>query len=187
MFEWLRRPVSRLVILVLALSGLLASSAYAYNNYDPECWWSNPSGQYLYVNWKWGPNINISGGWADDYRLASTNWSNAGTKARMGYNSSAQDTADTYYTIENRPAYTEYWCNFNYTMADAHAYGNLYAFSDSGTPDSYRRFAAAQEMGHTLGLGHSSDSGAVMYKFVNTGLYYPSSDDTAGLNTMYPW
>lgn len=186
MLRWLRRPAARFVAVVLALTGLLASPAYAYNNYDPECWWSNPSGQYLYVNWHWGPQINTNGGWATDFILSSTAWSNAGSKVRMGYNSSAQDTADTYYTAESRSAYTQYWCNFNYTMADAHAYGNLYVFSDDGTSD-YRRFAAAQEMGHTLGLGHSSDSGAVMYKFVNTGLYYPNYDDSAGLNTMYPW
>jgi hypothetical protein len=170
-----------------AICGLLASQALAYNNYDNECWWWNPSGQYLYVNWKWGPNINTSGGWATDFSSGSSAWSNAGSKVRMNYNSSAVDTADTYYTVESRPGYTQYWCNWwNYTMADAHAYGNLYQYSDSGT-SSYRRATAAHEQGHTLGLGHSSDSGAVMYKFVNYGIYYPNYDDQSGLNSMYPW
>jgi len=173
--------------LFFVLGEALASPTVAYNNYDNECWWSNPSGQYLYIYWKWGPNIDTHGGWAIDFGAAATNWSNAGSKLRMSYSTSSVDTADTYYAVESTPGYTQYWCNWwNYTMADAHAYGNLYVFADTGTSD-YRKAVAAQEQGHTLGLGHSSDSYSVMYKFQNLGVYLPTYDDSSGLNSMYPW
>lgn len=184
---WLLRRVAQVGLVLTLLSEALVSPTVAYNNYDSECWWWNPSGQYLYVYWKWGPNIDTHGGWAIDFSAAATSWSNAGTKVRMVYSSSAVDTADTYYAVESKPGYTHYWCNWwNYTMADAHAYGNLYVYPNSGTSD-YRKATASHEQGHTLGLGHSSDSYSVMYKFQNLGFYLPTYDDVAGLNTMYPW
>ncbi len=74
----------KIAALIAALVATLvsAAAAVAYNNFDHECWWSNPSGANLYVNWHWGPNINVSGGWANDFRNASYAWSNAGTKVR---------------------------------------------------------------------------------------------------------
>jgi len=87
------------VILFFMASLIEPPRASGYNEYDFQCSWSNPSGSYLYVNWKWGPNINVSGGWANDFRLGSSAWSNAGTKLRLGYSSAAVSDVDTYYAV----------------------------------------------------------------------------------------
>lgn len=158
----------------------------AYNNFDNECWWTNPSGANLIVQWKWGPNINTAGGWANDYRLGADAWNNAGTKLRQYYNASAVDTADTYYAIESRPAYTNWYCNLNWTMANNNMFGNTYVFSDAGT-DACRRGAALHEFGHASGMGHSSVDPSAMNGYVNQCLSTPQTDDVTGLNAMYPW
>src|SRR5688500_7482913 len=66
----------------------------AYNDLDFQCSWENPSG-YLYVYYKWG-SINTAGGWANDFRLGTSAWSDAGSKLRLSYSSSAVSDVSTY-------------------------------------------------------------------------------------------
>lgn len=56
-------------------------------------------------------------------------------------------------------------------------------------PASLFQLIAVHEMGHTLGLAHSSVTASAMYTYVDTsyslGVRGPRSDDVAGINSLY--
>lgn len=187
MFNAVRR-CWRPSVLAVAISGLmLAATGQAilgYNNYDMPCgtW---PNGTSVGVQWKWGPDINTGGNWAYAFaNVAEPNWDNTSTKIDLGYNSSAAGEYDVYNVADGNYGRAYVWCHWWDTdqIADFLAEGNLSVLPDA-TWDNEMAATAAHEVGHTLGLGHST-SAAVM----NPSYSYssPQTDDVNGLNALYP-
>jgi matrixin len=173
-----------LIVLSLAFSGGIAA---AYNNSEVPCgkW---PNGNPVGVQWKWGPYINQSGGWAHAFSVvAEPTWDDAFTKISIGWNSSAAGDYDVINDSAYSGGYYWAWCHWwNPTqLADFLVVGNLYWYADSPYGANMGR-TAGQEIGHSLGLGHSSNPNAIMY---GSNLYqgtWPTSDDAAGIASLYP-
>lgn len=178
-------PPAFAAIAGLVLSLALGTQAYAYNNYDnPPCKW--PNGSSVTVNYRWGSSINISGYWANGFRLGSDSWNNGGTKVRLYYNSSSAAYADVYYAADGKAGKTEIVCRI-FTigeMAEFHALGNTMTLPDTYANYDEIKRTGIHEFGHGLGLGHSYDTNAVMY-YANWAMT-PNGDDIAGLNALYP-
>jgi predicted Zn-dependent protease len=66
-------------------------------------------------------------------------------------------------------------------------YGNTYHLGSQST--NGRRAAFGHEVGHGLGLGHSTGPSAMMYATYSFwtiyGTYTPRPDDVAGINYLY--
>lgn len=169
------------VVLVLA-SGQLAA---AFNNQDnPACKW--PNGASVVVQYHWGPSINVSGNWANKFRLGNDHWNAAGTKVSLFFNSSSAATADVYSAADNATGKTQIVCRVGTfgEMAEFHSYGNVMYNPDATGDLLEMERTTTHEFGHGLGLGHSFDTSAVMY-FSNSAIF-PNADDIAGLNSLYP-
>lgn len=169
------------VVLILA-SGQVAN---AFNNFDnPACKW--PNGASVVVQYHWGPSINVSGNWANKFRLGNDHWNAAGTKVSLFFNSSAAATADVYSAADGWTGKTQIVCRIGTfgEMAEFHSYGNtLYNPDATGNLLEMER-TTTHEFGHGLGLGHSTDTTAVMYS--SNAAVIPNADDIAGLNSLYP-
>lgn len=184
-----RMAVLRALVWAFALASLAviaSGTVAAYNDYDNiSCKW--PNGSTVQVNWKWGPAINVSGLWSNGFRLGSNAWTNAGTKVRMGYSSSAYATADTYSAQDGLAGKTTYQCQWfdPGQMAEFHSYGNTSAYDDATGDYTAIKNVSLHEFGHGLALGHSNVTTAVMWKYVNW-VTTPQPDDINGLNALYP-
>lgn len=180
-----RRLVAFLAAGVLGLALPLASVAVAYNDADNlPCKWPNASS--IVVQYHWGSSINVSGNWANAFRLGNDRWNGAGTKVSLFYSSSSQATADVYSAADGATGKTQPICRIGTIgeMASFNSYGNVLYNPDATGDYLEMQRTAVHEFGHGLGLGHSFDTNAVMYRS-NLGLY-PNADDIAGINSLYP-
>jgi matrixin len=180
----LPRIVAALAGLVLGFT-IYAASAAAYNDSCPQfCPGSGAKWPLGAVQWHWGSSINVSGYFANGFRLASDAWVNAGAGIWPSYSSSAQAKADVYYADDGNDGVTYWGYNCCWTIAWFDAYGNTRNVPD--IVDNYTRIkqVSIHEMGHGLGLGHSNTADAVMQ--ANAPSTTLAADDINGLHAMYP-
>lgn len=185
-----RRNNTRAIGLVTVISiclGLLGTAAAGYNNRDMPCgtW---PNANPIRIWWKWGPDITPSGSWGYAFAtVAEPNWDNSLTKFELSYASDAEASLDVYYD-SGTTAYGQafVWCHwFTTQIAHFNAEGNTFYNPQTSPYNSYMGNVAGHEIGHGLGLGHSTaPAGAVMVQGY-TGSW-PTSDDYAGIASLYP-
>lgn len=184
----LLRVPTQVAFAALVLSLAIPSIAVAYNNMDNVCWWYNPRGDYLRIYWKYGPSIAVGGEWYWAFAGADDRWTNTPTKVILSHSSSANNTADVYWEEDNKGGkaliYCQWWPPFNMDRFDAK--GNLRYSPDPNGETTWKGRVALHEFGHGLGMGHSTDPAAIMYKYA-LNVDYPGADDIAGLQAMYPW
>lgn len=178
------RIVAALAGLVLGFT-LYTAGAAAYNDSCPQdCPGSGAKWPLGAVQWRWGTSINVSGYWANGFRLASDAWVNAGAGIWPSFSSSGQAKADVYSAQDQNDGINYWGYNCCWTIAWFDAYGNVFNVPDA--VENYTRIkqVSIHEMGHGLGLGHSNTSDAVMQ--ANAPSTTLAADDINGLNAMYP-
>jgi predicted Zn-dependent protease len=105
------------------------------------------------------------------------------TKIDLGYYSGAEGEYGVYNTSDGNAGYSHVWCHiFTTRIEDFLSEGNL-AWRDDSYYDSYMGNAAGHEIGHSLGYGHSSSPAVMQTNYWGS---WPTSDDVAGMNAMYP-
>lgn len=169
----------------------LGSYAFAYNNADNMCGkWSSPGSiKYKFI-----------AGTPSDYRTifatAVVGYNNTGTKVDLSLDTTS--TTGNLFGIydeegTNMGRAHMYCAPFTSTASSGDAgLNNLWFYNYSpGPPNYYTKGdlqinTALHEIGHFIGLGHSTVSPTVMWA---TGLYNdttPLQDDIDGINAMYP-
>lgn len=170
---------------ILLASGLGANVAEAYNNYDNPCRWWNTTPMNIYFDW--GPNLqNPSYTWRLRFSDSVGDWNSIGTKPVVSWSSGSSNVLDSYTEADNNYGKTAITCVFGF-MNRFVAYANSNYGPSYNWDNNFMRSVTGHELGHGLGLGHSTVSPAIM----NTSrdrytIYVPQTDDRDGLNSLYP-
>ncbi len=164
-------------------------TAYAYNDDgDMGCVWENPTSvEYKYTS-------DTSSDWRNIHAESVVKWNNATSKINMSYdyNLSTPNTFGVFQENSNTLGRAFVYCkNFGTSdyISSADAGLNETSLGQPGTSGTYddsdRITVAMHEHGHFLGLGHS-DYYAVMRDPYVDAISAPTSDDLAGINSLYP-
>ncbi len=174
-----------IIIALVALLGvtLSLSSAAAYNNYDnPAKNWYYTSGD-LDLYYDWGDNLQEpTSDWKTAFNWAKTDWDNAGTAVDWSPSGSGTNIFNTYDDEDGRYGKCEWQFGETYLIGNK-VYGNL-----ANDPETSigRREIAGHELGHAIGLGHSTVDPALMEeRELDSDESYPLTDDVAGVDALY--
>ena len=174
-------------VLAVAASGVLAGAALAYNNTGGNvCAWSYTEDTTLRLPYRNNTYYPPSGDYAVAYSTARANWDSAATPADFVY-----DGSQNFHTMgvtdlgsggPNGILY--HWCqNFGKRSA-SHAYLNESTLKNEDA--TFKRSTAAHELGHYIGLRHSTVTPAIMYFEGNFyGYGVQQQDDECGVQDIY--
>ena len=164
---------------LLLLSIIVPASAYVYNGQM----WENK-----YANAYWDSSFPDS--WKPSARNAMGAWNNAGADFRF-YEVSCQNKL--YYTPlgsgSSTLARATWWYTGNYITKATIEFNSDKSWSTSGESGKFDvQSVATHEFGHWLSLGHSSNTDATMYAYIDPGETKKRtlhSDDIAGIKYIY--
>lgn len=191
-----RRLVAQATVMgVLFAAGVLAQQlssprVRAYNNSDnPGCSWPYSGGtSQLNIYFRDNPSYPPTSDYTGAYANAS--WAATSSPASFSYSGSGSSLRGvSYIGATGQLGVTYPLCSGGY-LASASVYLNrTYLEPAAGTYATpfWRQYTAAHELGHNIGLGHSSYSSALMY-FVIPGsptFNSPQADDICGVNHLY--
>ena len=183
-----RRALAGVLVTVVVFVGALSGSApvLAYNNVDPQCAWS--SGQ-ISVPYTWGPNLqNPTYTWRQTFTTSVSDWNAAVTKPQYYESSTSVNQFDSYTAQDGLYGYAAVSCFVNpYQMASFTAKANSEYGPSYNWDASFMRSVTGHEMGHGLGLWHSTVSPSIMNSSRNRYVTFnPQTDDINGIGSMYP-
>ncbi|MFH1636199.1 MAG: hypothetical protein ABIG63_19600 [Chloroflexota bacterium] len=159
----------------------------------PPCRWPHNSGQNVYISYKWGNRLQISGSlWRNAFEDGIPEWNNAQTLTHFYYSISSDNVINTYNLAgDGRRGKTIISCLGSETVK-VDVLGNIYYDIQDGYTVNQRRGIATHEVGHGQSIGHIPNDyplTALMYKstplsFFST-IYTPQSPDIALVNQIY--
>jgi hypothetical protein len=193
----LNRAIAGAAATVLGISAVVASVG-AYATYGQ---WATPSVSF-YVN---PANADVTESAATSALQAGMNvWNTqSGTTFRFSYAGRVNDTTTGY---DNRNVILFRNASSGSTIASTYSWSSngklvdsdiifwdggfqFYTGSSGCTAGAYIEDIASHEMGHVLGMSHSSDPASTMYASYNNcsqELRTLAADDIAGVQTLYP-
>lgn len=204
------RPTERrwrdytVLLLSLAISVALTilifeSSAQAH---DPEDWnpayaWTCRSGTsssngYCFdhhsnanANWYrwWSPNPINQAAWVSATNSGASTWESGHT---FNYVYTSSGSTSFVYTVAGNPCGNPSWAGCAHTWASGGHISEGSSYIEFRESTSVNKTdLATHEFGHLLGMGHSSQSSATMWKSVHSGADSLSSHDTSGRSQIY--
>jgi len=147
---------------------------------EPYYWKDGVSG----LTYKWGSNLQTPGTVIrTDFENALSDWNGTPTPVWFSYSSRSSNTLNSYYVSDS----SEYGvCNITYSGNEI-----LYftAMVNAGNinigKSNVARSAAGHELGHGIGLGHSTAIAIMNSNRDRTRIYTPQQDDINGVNARY--
>lgn len=160
-----------------------------------------PRPAHAYVLWNvyWQNNGNIqycessmTGNDTTAFNNALGNWNGQGLPIHFSGGSCGVHIFDENDGANGYTGYTSYsygstGCNGWGRLSSVSSKLNPYYTNNEGVQEV--QSTAAHELGHALGLGHTSDQGTLMYpneyRYINRGVYTPQADDRSGISYIY--
>jgi hypothetical protein len=166
------------VLLFLVTALPFSTSAYTLAGYT---WPTSVSG----LSYKWGSNLQTSGGLSRTaFESAISDWNGTATKVFFSNSTGSSNILDTYYKIDS----TDYGVT-NVTSSGSSIVCFTSEINVGNTnvvnTTNVARSAAGHELGHGLGLAHTSSTALMNQNRDRTKIYTPQSDDINGVNSMY--
>ncbi|WP_372998472.1 matrixin family metalloprotease [Lutispora sp.] len=168
-----------LILIVTVILICTSSVAYAYTLGSSN--WKYTDG---WVSFKWGNRVTTPGSVAREaFETARDNWNYYQSYAVFVYEADSVNTFNTYsVSSSNEFGY----CNIQRSGSDMIQFSAMINVGNTNfTTDTVAPSAAAHELGHAFGLGHSSVSGSVMKVITIPCFTEPNSDDIAGMKAIY--
>ena len=191
----------RLTALVAAAAILTAAGVSAYSSYAK---WASATATF-YVN---PANADVSASAANTaVQYAMNVWNTSGSSFRFQYGGTASDTATAYdnrnvVIFRNASSGSSIGTTYSWWDSSQRLLDSDIIFWDSGfkfftgsigcgivSNAVYLEDVATHELGHALGLNHSSSSDATMYpsySYCSQAMRTLASDDVAGVKALYP-
>lgn len=175
------RAVKITLLILLALNfSAIPGSAYSTNGK----YWAGGTIWYVTVEYKWGSNLSGPSQWRTAFESAISDWNAQAIRPELSEDSTnGVLTLNTYWDQFGALGVATYpagagaftWCN---------ASGNTYP--GKSTTANQRRSTSGHEIGHCLGLSHTTVSNALMKTGRNRdAIYAPKSDDVDGITSIY--
>jgi len=138
---------------------------------------------YFYVKWRWGGHLLEESVARSAFQQALSDWNAAQDKRRfMNGGSSSTGVLDTYYDPNGDYGITHYYCSDDGSMTSWASKANV-AVNQDYTP---LRSTSNHELGHVLGLDHTSESPSIMNTSRNRWeLITPQDLDVDGIENLY--
>lgn len=141
-------------------------------------------GQYdVAINFIWGSNLQTTGSaWRNAFQAGINAWSGAGTKAYYTSGTSNASVLNTYWADDNYTGKTIAYIDAQGYLTRCDVYGNNQYVSGWVTLDFQN--TAAHELGHCIGLSHTTNTTSLMQEF-HTLIGQPNQFDIDAVNAMY--
>lgn len=177
-----------LVLTCVMVSFFAAGRALAYSTTSPYKLVGGVSGRDYYIG-------DPDGNWISHIRNGIAAWNNA--SSLVDYNTEQTTSAtDLDFFVGNHGNVD--WCGYTFYIDSSGLYINYGGYPNqnwyrnevkiqdppiSGCPAFSKKGTGAHEMGHAMGLKHSSVSGALMFSPTPTDT--PQTDDINGIDALY--
>lgn len=176
----MRRTLA-LVLGIIVLAAQTPAPAAAYT-FAP-CWWPASSTQ---VTYKWGPNQqNPIYLWRQRFTQSVSDWNNSVVRPDLVENSGSSNVLDSYDAADGNYGVAQLVCNGT-SMVRFTAMGNSNRGPEYNWDTNFMRSITGHELGHGLGLNHSTATAIMNTSRNRYVLYVPQADDANGIAALYP-
>ena len=152
---------------------------------DANCPWPYSSGT-LSLEYRWGSGLtgsNYHVGWRAAVEDSVDSWNDLSTNVEWEYDGSGVTAFGVYNSNDGRLGYNQPYCagGYNGIRTSNVTWGNL-----NYEPHTFskRQAIAGHELGHAMGLFHSTNDGDLMYGYC-CPTDTPTSNDEAAVNALY--
>lgn len=166
-------------ILIVTSQVPIPAAAYAFL----PCSWGSSATQ---VTYKWGPNLgNPTFLWQIKFNESISDWNTSTVRPDLVENSGSPNTLDSYSAVDNNYGVATVTCSGS-TMLSFVAKANSNYGPSYNWDGNFMRSVTGHELGHGLGLDHSTSTAIMNTSRDRYTIYVPQVDDTSGIAALYP-